>query len=208
MKLFLCLGVACVLAVAGCGSDSSVSPTAPSSQISLVPSAGPGGGGRPAPGKPGYEEAYVAGRTVTINAIELSQVAPEKAQADLYEVVYPNGWADLGLAPPQCNPCDHEHNGIDPTDYHDHVLDSMPAVPGHGEYRALWHVYVVVPAYGSDSAHNDQVSQAYAAHLPAKSETAVDALLGDSLPDGSPIAVEVDTNFYFLCAVVNPHAAG
>src|SRR4051812_6473574 len=97
--------------------------------------------------QPGYEPAYVNGKTVTINAIEVPQRAPERAQADFYETVYPIGWQQLGLAPPQCNPCDHEGNGIDFTDFHDHVLDSMPSAPGHGEYSPLWHVYLEIPAY-------------------------------------------------------------
>jgi len=36
----------------------------------------------------------------------------------------------------------------------------------------------------------------------------MDAVLGETLDDHSPVAVEVDTEFYFLCAVVNAHAAG
>jgi len=144
---------------------------------------------------------------VTINAIEVPNHAPEQAQADLYEVVYPSGWENLNIGTPQCNPCDHEGNGIDPTDYHDHVLDSVPSNPGGNEYRVPWHVYVVVPAYNGDTQHDAAVTTAYAAHIPAKSETAVDALLAEKLPSGAPVAVEVDTNFYFLCAVVDPHAA-
>ena len=162
-------------------------------------------------GKPEYESAYVNGKTVTINAIEVSQNAPAQAQADFYLVVYPIGWEGLGVAPPQCNPCDHEGEGISFDDFHDHVLDSMPSDPGHGEFRTLWHVFAVAPAYsfltGGDPANDAAVGAAYASHLPAKSEAAVDALLGLTLPDGSPIAIEIDTDSYFLCAVVNPRAA-
>jgi hypothetical protein len=156
--------------------------------------------------QPGYEPAYYDGDTVTINAIELSQHAPEQAQADFWEVVYPIGWEDMGLPAPQCNPCDHEGNGIDFTDYHDHVLDSIPSSPGHGEYRGLWHVYLVLPAYTGDTDHDAAVGSAYAAMLPATSEDAVNALLQAELPDGSPVAAPVNTDFYFLCAVVNQHA--
>src|SRR5215510_13470943 len=98
-------------------------------------------------GKPGYENAYCDGATVTINAIEVPQHAPLQAQADFYDVVYPIGWESLGIGTPQCAPCDHEGNGIDFTDYHDHILDSIPPSPGHGEYSPLWHVFVVLPAY-------------------------------------------------------------
>jgi len=34
-------------------------------------------------------------------------------------------------------------NGIDPTDFHDHVLDSVPGT-GHGEFNPLWHVFLIV----------------------------------------------------------------
>jgi hypothetical protein len=157
--------------------------------------------------KPEYEQAYVGGSTVTINAIEVPNKAPLQAQADFYQVVYPVDWQARGLNPPQCNPCDHQGNGIDPTDFHDHVLDSMPGNPGHGEFTPLWHVFLVVPAYTGDAAHDAAVGDAYAAALPTKSEAAVDALLALKLGDGSPVAVEIDTHFYFLCAVVSPHAA-
>jgi hypothetical protein len=161
--------------------------------------------------QPEYEPAYINGKTVTINAIEVPQNAPLQAQADLYLVVYPIGWEALGVAPPQCNPCDHEGDGIDFFDFHDHILDSIPADPGHGEFRTLWHVFGVAPAYsfftGGDPANDDAVGNAYAKYLPATSEAAVDALLNAKLPDGSPVAIEVDTNSYFLCAVVNDHAA-
>jgi hypothetical protein len=161
---------------------------------------------------PGYEPAYVGGRTVTINAIEVPNHAPYTAQADFYEVVYPINWQALGLAAPQCNPCDHGGDGIDFTDFHDHILDSMPANPGHGEYSPLWHVFLVVPAYsfltGGDPANDAAIAAAYGSHLPTKSEAAVDDLLGATLPGtDTPIAVEIDTEFYFLCAVVSSRAA-
>jgi len=160
--------------------------------------------------QPGYEPAYYGGRTVTINAIELAQKAPLQAQADLYLVIYPIDWQDRGISPPQCDPCDHANDGVTFDDFHDHVLDSIPSSPGHGEFKALWHVFAVVPAYsfltGGDPANDDAVAAAYASHLPATSEAAVDALVGSTLPDGSPVAVEIDTESYFLCAVVNRHA--
>jgi hypothetical protein len=162
-------------------------------------------------GQPEYEPAYANGKSVTINAIEVSQNAPHQAQADLYLVVYPIDWESLGVAPPQCNPCDHGGDGVTFDDFHDHVLDSIPSDPGHGEFRTLWHVFAVAPAYsfitGGDPANDTAVAAAYASHLPAKSEAAVDALLALTLPDGSPVAVEIDTDSYFLCAVVNHKAA-
>lgn len=162
---------------------------------------------------PGYEPAYVGGQTVTINAIDVPPKAPYTAQADFYLVVYPINWQQLGLAAPQCNPCDHSGDGIDFTDFHDHVLDSMPAKPGHGEYSPLWHVFVVAPAYsfltGGNPANDSAIAAAYASHLPATSEDAVDDILDATLPGTNvPIAVEIDTEFYFLCAVVSPRAGG
>lgn len=197
--------LALVLAV-GCSKDAPVAPSTKAATIGGAQASAAALAAVPNPGKPGYEPAYVNDQTVTINAIEVPNVAPEQAQADFYEVVYPPDWQQLGLGAPQCDPCDHEGNGIDMTDYHDHVLDSMPSSPTGNEYKAPWHVYVVVPALGNDPGHNAKVEAAYAAHLPAKSESEVDALLASHLDDGSPLAVEVDTHFYFLCAVVSPNA--
>jgi len=190
-----------VIATAGCRPDN---PVAPNSDSTALRS---GDQSLPAGSAPGYEEAYYDDSTVLINAIELSQHAPAQAQADLYEVVYPIGWESLGVGTPQCNPCDHEGNGIDFTDYHDHVIDSVPSSPGHGEYRTLWHVYVVLPAYNQDATHDAAVSAAYATHLPIRSEAEAEAILDETMPDNSPVAIEVDADIYFLCAVVNPHAA-
>src|SRR5712691_779702 len=170
---------------------------------SLVP-ADPAGAAQPF-----YEPAYVNETTVTINAIEVKQVASLQAQADFYEVVYPTGWQTLNIGTPQCNPCDHDGNGVDAEDFHDHILDSMPASPGHGEFRPLWHGFLVVPAYTGDATHDALVAEHYASLLPAKSEAAVDVLLAARLPlpDGSPVAQEIDTQSYFLCAVVSSNAA-
>ena len=155
--------------------------------------------------KPEYEAAYVNGITVTIEAIDVHQGAPLQAQEDFFQVVYPTGFESLGLTP-QCNPCDHEGDGIGPEDFHDHVLSSMPSSPG-GTYTPLWHVFLVQPNYTGVKAHDDAVTTAYALQLPAKSEAAVLALASSTLSDGSPVAVVIDTHFYFLCAVVNANAA-
>jgi hypothetical protein len=153
-------------------------------------------------GKPGYEPAYVNGTTVTINAIEVPQRAPLRAQADFYQVVYPI------IVPghePQCDPCDHQGNGVDFTDFHDHVLDSIPGWPGHGEFSPLWHVFLVLPAV-TGGPGDAAIVAAYMSHLPTTSEAAVDALLADTL-NGQPIALEIDTHFYFLCSVVGSTAS-
>lgn len=83
----------------------------------------------------------------------------------------------------------------------------MPSSPGHGEFSPPWHVFVVIPAYTGDPAHDAAVNAAYAAQLPTRSETAVDALLDTRLGDGSPVALEIDLHFYFLCSVVSANAA-
>src|SRR4029450_14053024 len=101
--------------------------------IGAVVLAGALASGGAAAGPPGYEPAYFGGETVTINAIEVKQNehALEHASAELYVVVYPLVARNAGLVP-QCNPCDHRVNGIDPGDFHDHLLDSITAAPRGG----------------------------------------------------------------------------
>lgn len=162
-------------------------------------------------GPPGYEWAYVNDTTVWINAIEVKQNPTDSAQADFYEVVYPFDPAtgqeltDYWPSNPQCNPCDHQHDGITPDDYHDHVLDSRPSDPTGREYNALWHVYVIVPNYTGDASHNMAVDAMLKTMLPAKSEAEVDALTSTQV-DGMPLANEIDTHFYFICDVVSSNA--
>jgi hypothetical protein len=152
--------------------------------------------------KPGYEPVFYNGGVYTVNIIEVPNVASSHALADFYQVVYPIGWQTMGIGTPQCNPCDHDGGGIDFIDYHDHVLDSVPSSPGHGEFSPLWKVFVVLPNYTGDATHNALVNAAYAAHIPTKSEAAVDDLLAAKLSDGSPVALEIDIHHYFICAVV------
>ena len=104
--------------------------------------------------------------------------------------------SNLWPSQPQCNPCDHDGGGIDFLDFHDHVLDSIPSNPGHGEFSPLWHVVAIIPADMSPAGQ-----AAYAAHLPMKSEAAIDAAIA------AGVAQEVDTEFYSLCAVVSSNAA-
>src|SRR2546428_8614292 len=63
-------------------------------------------------GPPAYEQAFVLGPTVTINAIEVPQVANERALADFYQGVYPIHWAARGLDPPW-QPFGHDGQGIE-----------------------------------------------------------------------------------------------
>ena len=123
-------------------------------------------------------------------------------------VVYPIGWEGLGLAPPQCNPCDHAGNGIGFDDFHDHVLDSVPGYPG---YTGLRHVNVILPNYsflvgGNDPVRDTLLSSLYAARLPVTSEQAVNDLLSLTMPDGSPLAIKIDAGFYIRLSVKGgPH---
>jgi hypothetical protein len=191
--------------VVGCTKTSS--PTSPSSSSSGASTAVPAGGvavpgsatGTPiaVSGRPEYELAYYNGAVVTMNDISVPQnpAVLAHAAADLYAVFYPANHA-LWPSPPQCNPCDHPGVGNDPRNYHDHVLDSIPSDPGHGELSPLWHVLAIMPA---DSSPATQA--AYAARLPMTSEAAVDAAIA------AGVAREIDTGTYFLCSIVNAHAA-
>jgi len=144
-------------------------------------------------GGPAYELAYYNGTIVTMNHIEIPQNpgALAHAAADLYAVISPANHA-LWPAPPLCNPCVHNGNPI----YHDHVLDSIPSDPGHGEFNALWHVFVIRPANSLAATQ-----AAYAARLPMTSEAAVNAAVA------AGVAQKIDTGGYFLCSIVNAHAA-
>ena len=73
------------------------------------------------------------------------------------------------------------------------MLDSIPGDPGHGEFNALWHVLAIMPATSQTAA--------FAARLPMTSEAKVNQAIADG------VAREVDTHSYFLCSIVNAHAA-
>jgi hypothetical protein len=204
VSLFIVLVFASVFA-AGCAQPSSpVSPTSRVTETASGPASGataPSVGMRIAPssaGRPEYSPAYYNGTVVTMNEIEVPQSpgALIHAAADFYAVVYPPNHALWPATPPQCNPCDHNGNGTDLPDFHDHVLDSIPADPGHGEFNPLWHIFVILP-----SDFSPATQAAYAARLPMTSEAAVDAAIA------AGVAREVDTGSYFVCSIVNPHAA-
>jgi len=199
--------VAGTMFVAGCAKTSS--PTSPSSSSNrastavanssaAVPGSATGTLAATAvSGRPEYELAYYNGTIVTMNHISVPQnpEALAHAAADLYAVFYPANHA-LWPSPPLCNPCDHPGIGDDPRNYHDHVLDSIPSDPGHAEFNALWHVFAIMPANSLPAT-----VAAYAARLPMTSEAAVDAAIA------AGVAREVDTGSYFLCSIVNAHAA-
>src|SRR5262245_31560414 len=114
----------------GCSTESPVKPDSssqvvPTRSVSNAASAVNTTTIETAKGGPGYEPAYYNGGVVTINAIDVPQNPGPLAHAtaDFYEVVYPANHALWPAGGPMCNPCDHEGNGIDPTDFHDHLLD-------------------------------------------------------------------------------------
>jgi hypothetical protein len=214
--IFIFVATASVLLVATMIASCSDNPTSPSQSLTAANSSQTSMNMKPASvtvgGPPGYEEAYVGGTTVWINAIEVKQNPTGKAQADFYEVVYPFDPAtgeeltSYWPSAPQCDPCDHQMNGITPDDFHDHVLDSRPSNPTGREYNALWHVWVIMPNYTSDAGHNADVNAALQSILPVKSEDALNTMLTTDV-DGMPLATKIDTQFYFLCAVVGAPAA-
>jgi hypothetical protein len=157
-------------------------------------------GGRP----PDHETMWYNGNIVHITASDwLPNRAPIKVQNNVYVVVYPIGWQELGLATPQCDPCDHAGNGIGFDDFHDHVLDSVPGVVG---YTGLRHVNVILPNYsflsgGNDTVRDAALSVVYASHFPVTSVDAVNQLLNSTAPDGSPLAIFIDAGFYIRLSV-------
>ena len=154
--------------------------------------------------QPDQEAAYFDGQTVRISAdLGIPQRVPANVTGNVYLVVYPIGFQDLGVSAPQCDPCDHLGDGITFDDFHDHVLDSVPTVPG---YTALKHVSAILPNYsflsgGNDPVRDAAISQAYAAFLPATSVDAVNELLSATAPDGTPLAVRNDLGIYIRLSV-------
>jgi hypothetical protein len=154
--------------------------------------------------KPDQELGYYNGHELTFSAdLGIPQRVPARVQHTVYLVVYPTNWQALGLEAPQCNPCDHLGDGITFDDFHDHILDAIPGVPG---FTALSRVNAVLPNYsflsGGDNPIRDAaISAAYAAHLPATSVDAVNDLLNSTAPDGTPLAVRNDLGIYIRLSV-------
>ena len=157
--------------------------------------------------KPDQELGYFNGQEVSFSAdLGIPQRVPTKVQRTVYLVVYPIGFQDLGLDAPQCNPCDHLGDGISFDDFHDHVLDAIPGVPG---FTALSRVNAVLPNYsflsgGNNPQRDAVISQVYASFLPATSEEAVNELLNATAPDGTRLAVRNDLGIYIRLSVNGP----
>ncbi|HMG33240.1 MAG TPA: hypothetical protein VKM94_04815 [Blastocatellia bacterium] len=153
-----------------------------------------------------FEGAYADGALVTIGITAPTVTSkPLESQLTLYLVVYPNGFESLGIGTPICDPCDHGGNGIDPTDFHDHVLSGLPQNHAGGKHDPAFHLFQVQPAYTGVEAHDASVTLAYAGHLPATSNAAVAALLSARLNDGSPVATISDTNLQLTAPVIKDH---
>ena len=142
-----------------------------------------------------------------------------QAQEDLYEEA-PQVPSAGFPASPQSNAC--EHLGIIPGSnttqcYHDHTIDVPPQ--NHGEYSALWHVYMVVCLYnqpsfssGSSACTSEAVSGTLVtggvATLYLASTVTID---GTQTPLTSVSAIEaaesagvvtiIDTGVTFICPV-------
>lgn len=156
--------------------------------------------------QPDREVMWYDGQLYNVNVADwLPQKVPSTTQSDIFVVVYPIGWESMGLAAPQCNPCDHSGNGIGFDDFHDHVLDSIPGSTGWEPFRR---VNVVLPNYSFLSGQNDPVrdaivSTAYGSHFPVTSTNAVNDLLNSTAPDGSPLAIRIDAGFYIRLAITD-----
>jgi hypothetical protein len=153
-----------------------------------------------------FEGAYADGDLFTIGITPPTTSAkPLEDQLSLFLVVYPNGFETLGIGDPICNPCDHGGNGIDPTDFHDHVLTGIGEPPRGGRNAPVFHLFMVHPAYTGNAAHDASVTAAYAGRLPAKSSAAVAALLAAKLNDGSPVSNIADLNLQLTAPVIKKH---
>lgn len=117
------------------------------------------------------------------------QSAPAGERSVFYQIAYPRDWESMGLAAPICNPCDHAQDGVQWTDYHDHLM-TRPDL----EHR---HVFNIEPAYTGDAVHDAEVALAYAERLPVMSAVDANRLMAARLPTGEPIAQIVDYDFYF-----------
>lgn len=140
------------------------------------------------------QPAYADGRLVSYRP---AFDAPAGATAaTLYEVEYPAAWWTV-LARPLCSYCDHLGDGRNAWDFHDHVLDRRPSAAANRAGTVYWRVVHVRPAYTGKAGHDAAVTKAYAAQLPAQSGRVVRRLLATRLPNGSAVAVPVDTGFVF-----------
>lgn len=149
-----------------------------------------------------FQPAYVADRVVQFEQRGPSPEGIAESNVHvLYEVEYPTGWAER-LARPLCTYCDHNGDGENAWDYHDHVLADLPTEAQNAAGEVYWHVHHVLPVYTEDATKDAQISAAYAKKLPAQSGEAVRDLLGSTLADGTPIAEVIDTNYVFTAPLI------
>lgn len=127
-------------------------------------------------------------RTQSVTA-EKDQSKSVNQQSVFYQVAYPKEWKALGLDAPICNPCDHGQDGVQWTDFHDHLMmrGDLP----------LRHVFNIGPAYTGNAEIDAKIVNAYAEQLPVRSAVKANQLLTQKLPTGQPIAEMTDFGFYF-----------
>jgi len=151
-----------------------------------------------------FQPAYLAGRVVQFEQRGPSPDGMDQSDIQvLYEVEYPNGWRER-LARPLCTYCDHNGDGENAWDYHDHVLDALPDREQNDAGEVYWHVLHVLPAYIGEPSKDAEISAAYAEKLPAQSGEAVRDLIGSTLADGTPIAEVIDTHYVFTAPLIRP----
>jgi hypothetical protein len=144
-----------------------------------------------------FQPAYLDNRLVQFTNLGAAPKGiPANKIRTIYETEYPTGWQEL-LARPLCDYCDHFGDGENAWDYHDHILDGLPSQADNDAKTVYWNVIHIHPAYTKDAAKDAQISQAYAALLPAQSVSAVKKLLAAKLSDGSLIATPMDLKYVF-----------
>lgn len=127
-------------------------------------------------------------RTQSVSA-EKDQTKSVDQQSVFYQVAYPREWKALGLKAPICNPCDHGQDGVQWTDFHDHLM-TRGDLPLH-------HVFNIGPAYTGNAELDSEIVKAYAKQLPIRSAVGANQLLTQKLVTGQPIAEMTDFGFYF-----------
>lgn len=133
-------------------------------------------------------------RTQSVTPPE-DQSAPVAGQSVFYQIAYPKNFASLGMSNPICNPCNHGGDGVQWTDYHDHLM-TRPDLP-------LRHVFNIGPAYTGDADLDARIVKAYADRLPVISAVAANQLLALRLPTGEPVAEIADLGFYFNAVLID-----
>jgi hypothetical protein len=106
-----------------------------------------------------FQTAYLDGGGVVF---EQQGPSPDGAAADanpLYEVEYPAGWQAV-LPRPICDYCDHNGDGENAWDYHDHVLGAAPDAEARASGEVFWLVTHVRPVTTGDARTDEAIAEA------------------------------------------------